>query len=192
MANFLAPVLDYAPPHTIEPTQSPLLENLPFENGDADLFSFLDGLQPNLPAPYAADGGTGSKGVGTSQAAALSQAPSWGLPPMGTAFDPADGVNIASEFQRRQAASLLSGLQGAEAIPDSAVDPLGAQLHMPDSLGLPPQTSAAPSEGFPMSAAQWSMQDTFHTPSALAGYPDLQIHSMHTTLPAGAACVEPT
>ena len=166
----------------LELMQSPL-ENLPFENGDADLFSFLDGLQPNVPMCYDT---TGSKGVGNSQTASLSQAPSWGLSAVGSAFDPADGVNIASEFQRRQAATAPPGLPGAEAMPDMGVAQCGAGMQLPDGLGLPP-LSAAASEGFALSAGQWSMQDTFHTPSALAGYPNLQIHSMHTSVPAGAA-----
>ena len=190
MANFLAPVLDYVPPHSLEPLQTPPLENLPFENGDADLFSFLDGLQPNLPAPYPADGGTGSKGVASSRVTALSGAPSWGLPAISTAFDPAEGVNIASDFQRRHATTVLSGLPGAEALADAAVAPLGAELQIPEHLSLS-DMAATPSEGFPVPAGQWSMQDTFPTPSALAGYPNLQIHSMHTSFPAGAPGMGP-
>jgi hypothetical protein len=71
----MPPVVDFPPtPHfSLEPTQSQLLGNLPFENQDADLFSFLDNLGQNVVP------GQGANADRAARADLMSDL-SWGLP----------------------------------------------------------------------------------------------------------------
>ena len=70
---------------SMEPTQSQLLENLPFENQDADLFSFLDNLGQNISVAPGTDAGYRGQATQAARAAkadAMSELPSWDLPAM--------------------------------------------------------------------------------------------------------------
>ena len=99
MGSQLPPVLDFPPGPlmSMEPTQSQLLENLPFENQDADLFSFLDNLGQNVPpAADAGYRGQGGQAARAAKADVLAELPSWEMGAMDGAMGLAAKVDPSS------------------------------------------------------------------------------------------------
>lgn len=143
MSEFLPPVTDLQDGH------NHMLTDLPFQNEDADLYSWIEELVTSS-GPQ----GVGEKGIGAGKAAngaALSELPSWGLP---TALgDPApDGLfKQNSDVSKERSSSSDASQVGLVPISQFALEA--------DTLAIPISNSFASAPATPTADAPYLIPD---------------------------------
>lgn len=141
-ADYLPPVVNFGR------QQSQLLDQLPFQNEDADLFSFLDGLDETMGQQAASDGQVRADGAESraGRASALSELPSWLPPALDETADP--GSTSAPS------ASVKSGISQMISVPAPEFPLTAEPLSMPQALHFPGKQALTGPQSSPPTGAQ--------------------------------------